>query len=62
MKLRYNFLHFKERITPNDKVTLTLEDYLDHVKIKKVEREKNVSGAVAEKVCKGKKKNKSSLY
>ncbi|BCD25606.1 hypothetical protein BC30090_4503 [Bacillus cereus] len=37
---------------PNDKVTLTLEDYLDHVKIKKVEREKNVSGAVAEKVCK----------
>lgn len=36
---------------PNDKVTLTLEDHLDHVKIKKVEREKDVSGAVAEKVC-----------
>ncbi|MGE7861754.1 DUF3888 domain-containing protein [Bacillus mobilis] len=36
---------------PNDKVTLTLEDHLDHVKIKKVEREKNVSGDVAEKVC-----------
>ncbi|CUB12035.1 hypothetical protein BN2127_JRS1_03821 [Bacillus cereus] len=36
---------------PNDKVTLTLEDHLDHVKIKKVEREKNVSGAIAEKIC-----------
>ncbi|MGQ0440509.1 hypothetical protein ACT4UT_28490, partial [Bacillus sp. B-TM1] len=36
---------------PNDKVTLTLEDYLDHVRIKKVEREKNVSGAIAEKIC-----------
>ena len=36
---------------PNDKVTLTLEDHLDHVKIKKVEREKNVSDAIAEKVC-----------
>ncbi|MFP3379929.1 DUF3888 domain-containing protein [Bacillus sp. SIMBA_069] len=36
---------------PNDKVTLTLEDHLDHVKIKKVEREKNVSGDIAEKVC-----------
>lgn len=36
---------------PNDKVTLTLEDHLDHVKIQKVEREKNVSGAIAEKVC-----------
>ena len=47
---------------PNDKVTLTLEDYLDHVKIKKVEREKNVSGAIAEKICEREKKNKSSLY
>ncbi|MFJ8217500.1 DUF3888 domain-containing protein [Bacillus cereus] len=36
---------------PNDKVTLTLEDHLDHVKIKKVEREKNVPGAITEKVC-----------
>ncbi|PGZ08650.1 hypothetical protein COE30_11795 [Bacillus cereus] len=36
---------------PNDKVTLTLEDNLDHIKIKKVEREKNVSSAIAEKVC-----------
>ncbi|EEL68562.1 hypothetical protein bcere0026_44730 [Bacillus mycoides] len=36
---------------PNDKVTLTLEDNLDHVKIKKVEREKNVSGAIVEKIC-----------
>ncbi|MBE5104669.1 DUF3888 domain-containing protein [Bacillus thuringiensis] len=36
---------------PNDKVTLTLEDNLDHIKIKKVEREKNVSGATADKVC-----------
>ncbi|MGN5649279.1 DUF3888 domain-containing protein [Bacillus sp. Brlt_9] len=36
---------------PNDKVTLTLEDHLDHVKIKKVEREKNVSSAIAEQVC-----------
>lgn len=36
---------------PNDKVTLTLEDNLDYVKIKKVEREKNVSGAIVEKIC-----------
>ncbi|MFP3413593.1 DUF3888 domain-containing protein [Bacillus sp. SIMBA_074] len=36
---------------PNDKVTLTLEDNLDHIKIKKVEREKNVSGAIVEKIC-----------
>lgn len=36
---------------PNDKVTLTLEDHLDHIKIKKVEREKNVSSAIVEKVC-----------
>ncbi|MDH4423676.1 DUF3888 domain-containing protein [Bacillus sp. AFS054943] len=36
---------------PNDKVTLTLEDNLDHIKIKKVEREKNVSSEIAEKVC-----------
>lgn len=36
---------------PNDKVTLTLEDHLNHVKIKKVEREKNVSSSIAEKVC-----------
>lgn len=36
---------------PNNRITLTLEDYLDHIKIKKVEREKNVSGAIAEKVC-----------
>ncbi len=36
---------------PNDRITLTLEDYLDQIKIKKVEREKNVSGAIAEKVC-----------
>lgn len=36
---------------PNDKVTLTLEDHLDHVKIKKVEREKNVTSAIAEQVC-----------
>ena len=44
---------------PNDKVTLTLEDHLDHVKIKKVEREKNVSGAIAEKVCERQKKIKA---
>ncbi|MEX0414341.1 DUF3888 domain-containing protein [Bacillus sp. C30] len=36
---------------PNDKVKLTLEDNLDHIKIKKVEREKNVSGAIVEKIC-----------
>ncbi|EJQ50067.1 DUF3888 domain-containing protein [Bacillus mycoides] len=36
---------------PNDRITLTLEDYLDQIKIKKVEREKNVSSAIAEKVC-----------
>ncbi|MGH1045579.1 MULTISPECIES: DUF3888 domain-containing protein [Bacillus] len=36
---------------PNDKVTLTLEENLDHIKIKKVEREKNVSGAIVEKIC-----------
>ncbi|MCD4644693.1 hypothetical protein AR454_04040 [Bacillus mycoides] len=36
---------------PNDKVTLTLEDNLDHIKIKKVEREKNASGAIVEKIC-----------
>ncbi|MFK4380376.1 hypothetical protein ABH948_005829 [Bacillus sp. RC218] len=36
---------------PNDKVTITLEDNLDHIKIKKVEREKNVSGAIVEKIC-----------
>ncbi|CAM3998756.1 DUF3888 domain-containing protein [Bacillus cereus] len=36
---------------PNDRITLTLEDHLDHIKIKKVEREKNVSGATADKVC-----------
>lgn len=40
---------------PNDKVTLTLEDNLDHIKIKKVEREKNVSGAIVEKICARKK-------
>ncbi|WP_212934837.1 DUF3888 domain-containing protein [Bacillus hominis] len=36
---------------PNDRITLTLEDDLDHIKIKKVEREKNVSGAIAKQVC-----------
>ncbi|ALQ70283.1 DUF3888 domain-containing protein [Bacillus thuringiensis] len=36
---------------PNDKVTLTLEDNLDHIKIKKVERQKNVSSTIAEQVC-----------
>ncbi|MBJ8050728.1 DUF3888 domain-containing protein [Bacillus cereus] len=36
---------------PNDRITLTLEDYLNQIKIKKVEREKNVSSAIAEKVC-----------
>ncbi|MDM5195751.1 DUF3888 domain-containing protein [Bacillus hominis] len=36
---------------PNDRITLTLEDDLDHIKIKKVEREKNVSGAITKKVC-----------
>ena len=36
---------------PNDKVTLTLEDNLDHITIKKVERQKNVSSVIAEKVC-----------
>ncbi|MGX5477467.1 DUF3888 domain-containing protein [Bacillus thuringiensis] len=36
---------------PNDKVTLTLEDYLDHIKVKNVEREKNVSNDVVEKIC-----------
>ncbi|EPC8405981.1 DUF3888 domain-containing protein [Bacillus thuringiensis] len=36
---------------PNDKVTLTLEDYLDHIKVKNVEREKNVSNDIVEKIC-----------
>ncbi|AQY41219.1 DUF3888 domain-containing protein [Bacillus thuringiensis] len=40
---------------PNDKVTLTLEDYLDHIKVKNVEREKNVSNDVVEKICARKK-------
>ncbi|MDR2993861.1 MAG: DUF3888 domain-containing protein, partial [Bacillus cereus] len=40
---------------PNDKVTLTLEDYLDHIKVKNVEREKNVSNDVVEKICASKK-------
>ncbi|HDR7734988.1 DUF3888 domain-containing protein [Bacillus thuringiensis] len=40
---------------PNDKVTLTLEDYLDHIKVKNVEREKNVSNDVVEKICAHKK-------
>ncbi|MFB6429266.1 DUF3888 domain-containing protein [Bacillus thuringiensis] len=40
---------------PNDKVTLTLEDYLDHIKVKNVEREKNVSNDVVEKICTRKK-------
>ncbi|OHX30007.1 DUF3888 domain-containing protein [Bacillus mycoides] len=47
---------------PNDRITLTLEDYLDQIKIKKVEREKNVSGATAEKVCaRAKEKMKAHL-
>ncbi|MHA7107289.1 DUF3888 domain-containing protein [Bacillus sp. C-3-6] len=40
---------------PNDKVTLILEDYLDHIKVKNVEREKNVSNDVVEKICARKK-------
>ncbi|MEC5304069.1 DUF3888 domain-containing protein [Bacillus thuringiensis] len=40
---------------PNDKATLTLEDYLDHIKVKNVEREKNVSNDVVEKICARKK-------
>ncbi|HDR8107718.1 TPA: DUF3888 domain-containing protein [Bacillus cereus] len=40
---------------PNDKVTLTLEDYLDHIKVKNVEREKNVSNDIVEKICARKK-------
>ncbi|MHA4241842.1 DUF3888 domain-containing protein [Bacillus cereus] len=40
---------------PNDKVTLTLEDYLNHIKVKNVEREKNVSNDVVEKICARKK-------
>ncbi|MEI5890969.1 DUF3888 domain-containing protein [Bacillus cereus] len=40
---------------PNDKVTITLEDNIDHIKIKKVEREKNVSSAIAEKICESEK-------
>ncbi|KIQ80431.1 hypothetical protein RW25_23330 [Bacillus sp. L_1B0_8] len=40
---------------PNDKVILTLEDYLDHIKVKNVEREKNVSNDVVEKICARKK-------
>ncbi|ANS50636.1 DUF3888 domain-containing protein [Bacillus sp. AF62] len=40
---------------PNDKVTLTLEDYLDHIKVKNEEREKNVSNDVVEKICARKK-------
>lgn len=40
---------------PNDKVTLTLEDYLDHIKVKNVGREKNVSNDVVEKICARKK-------
>ena len=52
LKLRYNFLTFQgAHNPPNDKVTLTLEENLDHIKIKKVEREKNVSGAIVEKIC-----------
>ncbi len=49
-EIKLQFLTFQgAHNPPNDKVTLTLEDHLDHVKIKKVEREKNVSGAIAEK-------------
>ncbi|PDY25456.1 DUF3888 domain-containing protein [Bacillus thuringiensis] len=40
---------------PNDKVALTLEDYLDHIKVKNVEREKNVSNDIVEKICARKK-------
>ncbi|HGA0697810.1 TPA: DUF3888 domain-containing protein [Bacillus cereus] len=51
-EVKLQFLTFQgAHNPPNDKVTLTLEDYLDHVRIKKVEREKNVSDAIAEKVC-----------
>ncbi|CRI00656.1 Uncharacterised protein [Streptococcus pneumoniae] len=50
--MKLQFLTFQgAHNPPNDKVTLTLEDHLDHVKIKKVEREKNVSDVIAEKVC-----------
>lgn len=51
-EVKLQFLTFQgAHNPPNDKVTLTLEDHLDHVKIKKVEREKNVSDVIAEKVC-----------
>ncbi len=51
-EVKLQFLTFQgAHNPPNDKVTLTLEDHLDHVKIKKVEREKKVSDAIAEKVC-----------
>ena len=60
--MKLQFLTFQGAHNPsNDKVTLTLEDHLDHVKINKVEREKNVSDAIAEKVCEREKENKSSL-
>ena len=61
-EVKLQFLTFQgAHNPPNDKVTLTLEDHLDRVKIKKVEREKNVSDVIAEKVCEREKKNKSSL-
>ncbi|CAM3893611.1 DUF3888 domain-containing protein [Bacillus albus] len=51
-EITLQFLTFQGAHNPqNDKVTLTLEDHLDHVKIKKVERERNVSSAIVEQVC-----------
>ena len=59
-EVKLQFLTFQgAHNPPNDKVTLTLEDHLDHVKIKKVEREKNVSDVIAEKVCEREKKIKA---
>ena len=59
-EVKLQFLTFQgAHNPPNDKVTLTLEDHLDHVKIKKVEREKNVSDVIAEKFVNGKRKIKA---
>ncbi|MDA1871385.1 DUF3888 domain-containing protein [Bacillus thuringiensis] len=55
-EVKLQFLTFQgAHNPPNDKVTLTLEDYLDHIKVKNVEREKNVSNDVVEKICARKK-------
>ena len=58
-EVKLQFLTFQgAHNPPNDKVTLTLK-IIYHVKIKKVEREKNVSDVIAEKVCEREKKIKA---